>query len=74
MTTACLTPSFFKRLIAVAAVALSLAPARAPAPRMARAAPALAVGMVPVQAAPGSVQDFAQNVGDRIFFETDSVE
>ena len=25
-------------------------------------------------AAPGSVQDFAQNVGDRVFFETDSSE
>ncbi|MBK9081658.1 MAG: peptidoglycan-associated lipoprotein Pal [Rhizobiales bacterium] len=25
-------------------------------------------------ASPGSVQDFAQNVGDRVFFETDSTE
>lgn len=64
--------SRFKTLALIAAVTLSLgACARTGAEDGAGAGGAGRYGAG--QAAPGSTQDFAQNVGDRIFFETDSV-
>lgn len=62
-----------KKLAVIAAVALSLgACARTGTEDGAGAGGAGRYGAG--QAAPGSPQDFAQNAGDRIFFETDSVE
>ena len=61
-----------KKLAIIAAIALSLGACARTGAEDGAGAGAGRFGAG--QAVPGSAQDFAQNVGDRIFFETDSVE
>ncbi|MGL4494496.1 MAG: peptidoglycan-associated lipoprotein Pal [Beijerinckiaceae bacterium] len=72
MTTAYFPSVSFKQMIAVAAIALSLGACARTGSEDGAGGPGGRIGAG--QAVPGSAQDFAQNVGDRIFFETDSVE